>query len=429
MTARLRFWLTETLLWVAAAAGLLAVLLVGAAYFFNISLIMFRTGSMEPTIPTGAVAVVQEVKASSVEVGDILTIDRAGQLPVTHRVTSVAPGESATTRVVTMRGDANESDDPFPYVITEARKVLWSVPGLANTINQLGNPYVLGGVTVGVALLVGWAFWPQSPPAAPRHAPASAARRRRRSHSGALLLVAATGATGATLMTPIPASATNNSGAVVRESASSEYVSLRSAYVPGQRINMRPGDKARWDIDVSLTPPETLRGRAGLSMAGDFPLRVTITSCDQAWSDGPTSTSTPGEACPGDAEVLLKSETLASTEKVNWLDEFSSAENVWLRVDTTLPVEETVSADSTAVVRVHAEVAGDEISMSTGGDSASGDDSAAAAADPEGGPGNLAQTGVNYLGLLILALALMVIGKVMHSRRNTHGPQDGGEYS
>ncbi|MGO3555266.1 MAG: signal peptidase I, partial [Microbacterium gubbeenense] len=98
----------EVLLWLAAAAGLICIVLVILAYTANITLIMFRTGSMEPTIPAGSVAVVQQVDAAAVSVGDVVTVDRAGELPITHRVTSVAAGASADERVITMRGDAND---------------------------------------------------------------------------------------------------------------------------------------------------------------------------------------------------------------------------------------------------------------------------------------------------------------------------------
>ncbi len=82
--------LGEVLLWLAAVGGAICIVVVLAAVFFNVTLIMFKTGSMEPTIPTGSLAVVQEIPASEVAVGDIVTVDRPGQLPVTHRVTSVS---------------------------------------------------------------------------------------------------------------------------------------------------------------------------------------------------------------------------------------------------------------------------------------------------------------------------------------------------
>lgn len=157
----IRRFITETLLWLAAAAGLVCMVLVILAYTLNISLIMFRTGSMEPTIPTGSVAVVQEVQATEVQVGDILTVDREGELPVTHRVTDVAEGSHAQERIIRMQGDANTTEDPHPYTITDARRVLFSVPGLAQPLNQMNNPYVLGGITLGATVLVTWAFWPR----------------------------------------------------------------------------------------------------------------------------------------------------------------------------------------------------------------------------------------------------------------------------
>lgn len=151
----------DVLLWAAAVAGAICILLVVLAFTAQITLIMFRTGSMSPTIPAGSVAVVQRVPATEVEVGDVVTVDREGELPVTHRVTTIAPGASADERVITMRGDANAVDDPFPYPVTSVRKVLFSVPGIALVVAGMGNPVVLGTLTVAATALVVWAFWPR----------------------------------------------------------------------------------------------------------------------------------------------------------------------------------------------------------------------------------------------------------------------------
>ncbi|MDN3442882.1 signal peptidase I [Microbacterium sp. APC 3901] len=154
--------LADALLWVAALAGLACMVLVIVALTANITLIMFRTGSMAPTIPAGSVAVVQSVAASQVQVGDVVTVDREGDLPVTHRVTSIAPGASEDERIITMRGDANAADDPHPYTVQTVRVVLLSVPGIATVVVAMGNPSVLGGLTVVATALVAWAFWPRS---------------------------------------------------------------------------------------------------------------------------------------------------------------------------------------------------------------------------------------------------------------------------
>lgn len=151
----------SSLLNIAALGGLVCIVLVMLAFFFNITLIMFKTGSMSPTIPTGSLAVVREIPASEIKVGDVLTVDRSGKLPVTHRVTSVS-GEG-DTRTITMKGDANETEDPTPYVVNDARKVLVSVPGLAKVVVWFSNPLVLGGITVAASVLVTWAFWPRTP--------------------------------------------------------------------------------------------------------------------------------------------------------------------------------------------------------------------------------------------------------------------------
>ncbi|MCM3779965.1 signal peptidase I [Microbacterium hydrocarbonoxydans] len=154
-------FLVDSALWIAAAAGVVCIALVVLALAAQVTLIMFRTGSMSPTIPAGSVAVVQRVPATDVAVGDIVTVDRSAELPITHRITSVSDGATADERVITMRGDANTSDDPFPYAVTSVRRVLFSVPGVAPVIVALGDPLVLGGITVAATVIVVWAFWPR----------------------------------------------------------------------------------------------------------------------------------------------------------------------------------------------------------------------------------------------------------------------------
>ncbi|WP_292722306.1 signal peptidase I [Microbacterium sp. 13-71-7] len=154
--------LSEVLLWVAALAGLICIVLVVLAFTAHITLIMFRTGSMSPTIPAGSVAVVQQIPAAQVHVGDVVTVDRPGQLPVTHRVRVVEDGASPAQRLITLRGDANAQDDPAPYPVSTVRIVRFAIPGLAPVIVAFGNPFVLGGLTLGATALVIWAFWPRT---------------------------------------------------------------------------------------------------------------------------------------------------------------------------------------------------------------------------------------------------------------------------
>lgn len=144
-----------------AVLGVICIVATIAAFALNISLIMFKTGSMSPTIPAGSLAVVRETPASEIRVGDITTVARGeGQLPVTHRVISTTPvGGGAYS--IEMKGDANDSPDSHPYEVTEVKKVLWSVPGLAYVVAKVSQPIYMAGITVAAALLVVWSFWPR----------------------------------------------------------------------------------------------------------------------------------------------------------------------------------------------------------------------------------------------------------------------------
>lgn len=153
----------------AALGGLVAVALLALTFFFNVSLIMFKTGSMSPSIPAGAVAVVREIPAADIKIGDVITVDRPGELPITHRVMTVTESASPSSRVVTLKGDANKLEDPTPYTVSDVRVVVASVPGLASVLVWFSSPFVLGSITLAATFLVLWAFWPRSIKRSSRH--------------------------------------------------------------------------------------------------------------------------------------------------------------------------------------------------------------------------------------------------------------------
>ena len=106
-------------------------------------------------------AVVRQIPASDIKVGDVTTVSRGeGQLPVTHRVVSVTPVGGGTYSVE-MKGDANDSPDAQPYEVTEVKKVLWHAPGLAFVVAAVSQPKYMAGITVAASILVVWAFWPR----------------------------------------------------------------------------------------------------------------------------------------------------------------------------------------------------------------------------------------------------------------------------
>jgi len=154
--------LANAVLDILAAGGLVCILLVIAAFAFKITVIMFATGSMSPAIPTGSIAFVREIPASDMQVGDVVTVDRSPELPVTHRVVEIVSrdGDTVTFR---MKGDANADPDPIGYTKQTVRLVMFSIPGLASVIVWFQNPFVLGAITLAAAALVTWAFWPRQP--------------------------------------------------------------------------------------------------------------------------------------------------------------------------------------------------------------------------------------------------------------------------
>ena len=143
------------LLSLGAALGGLCLLLVVLGPLVGVRPLLFRSGSMAPTIDTGDVALVRSEPASSLVVGDIVSVRTAGGDRVTHRIVDVShSGESAS---LTLRGDANESPDPQPYVVTRADRVLFTVPWVGHLIAWASRPlglFLLGMVGAGMLLLV-----------------------------------------------------------------------------------------------------------------------------------------------------------------------------------------------------------------------------------------------------------------------------------
>ena len=156
--------LADALLTLLAIFGVVCVGAVIAAWFFGINIMLFKTGSMAPSIPAGSVALVRTIPAAEAEIGDVVTVSRGeGKLPVTHRVISNEPDPENPPegRVLQMKGDANPLPDPVDFQVSEVKEVFWSMPGGGNVVMLLSRPWVLGTVTLLAAGIVMWAFWPR----------------------------------------------------------------------------------------------------------------------------------------------------------------------------------------------------------------------------------------------------------------------------
>ncbi len=83
---------------------------------FGYSFMQVATGSMEPTIPTGAVIIVRETDPADVKIGDVITFyspdPTIKDMPNTHRVTAISADGGAP--VFTTKGDAGFEADPYP---------------------------------------------------------------------------------------------------------------------------------------------------------------------------------------------------------------------------------------------------------------------------------------------------------------------------
>ena len=153
----------DTLLTAAGIVGVLGAAWFAAAALFGLSIVVVLTGSMAPELPTGSALVVEdEVAAADLAVGDVVTVPRPGHtLPVTHRIIGIeAVGTSASARSITLQGDANATPDREPYLVETVQRTIVGAPGIGYVIRVLQTPLVMGGLTLLVAALVIWAFWP-----------------------------------------------------------------------------------------------------------------------------------------------------------------------------------------------------------------------------------------------------------------------------
>lgn len=160
----------------AAVTTLLVVAALGLASWFAFSaatgatLITFRTGSMSPTMPQGALALSIPVKAGDIKVDDVVTVKRSGEeLPVTHRVVEVRDPDHATqeqripddARELVLKGDDNATVDMLPYVVKDARRVVFAVPQAGAVLMLMQSPIGLGVLILLAGTVTTWAFWPK----------------------------------------------------------------------------------------------------------------------------------------------------------------------------------------------------------------------------------------------------------------------------
>ena len=420
---------------VLAVAGAVCIVLVILSWTFNVSLMMFRTGSMSPTIPAGAVALVREIPATEMEVGDVVTVDRgADLLPVTHRVVEIHDVDTSSGTVTfEMRGDANDVADPEPYTTQQVQRVMFSVPRAARVIQGLGDPYVLGGLTIGASLLVVWAFWPRDdeepePDDTDDDGPAPG-----HEDPGRTVLRIAVLPLAAVLMLVAP-----GPGHAESRLITGEHLRMQTEGDTEQMRNLAPGQSVVWTVGVWAEAPDPGRIRLGITGGGDLAgvddaLTVSVTACSTRWV---------GDRCPSQAHELLAAESLdslAETDGTRALTTMPSDEERWLRVQVTLTAAagEADLSGADGRVLIHAVGAGDELSTGPegapdgpgpgqGGPAESAGRDGSAEHSPGSGslerPGELARTGVTAVAAVAVAGAgFLLAGAVLRRTRRGDG--------
>lgn len=352
----------------------------------GVSLIMFSTGSMAPTIEAGSVAIVRTVGAGEIRVGDIVTVERAGRLPVTHRVRAVAPGPG-DERVLTLRGDANAADDTETYQVSSVRIVLVALPGLAPWIVGLGNPMVIGSMTLGATLLVLWAFWPRRPP--PEEPPGvgrpGTPPRRAVQVAGAAMAAALF---GGSLAAATPAAAG------VERVIRGRVITLIAVGDEAAMTSLVPDRPVTWQVGVTSDPPDPGQIDLTLQTSGSLAedargLQLRLDSCPTRWVQ---------DRCgSGEAAVLADGPAARFAAAAMPAGSLRAGDQRWLQV--TARLTSSGFPQGVGTVTITATGFGDRVDTR---------------------PGSLPQTGpAAFRWVLIAGVAALAVGSVLVLRRRT----------
>ncbi len=151
----------EIVLNVGAIAGLICVFAAAASFLFGVKPLVFRSGSMSPEIPTGALAFSSPVSAGDLKAGDVVSVVNDQGTRITHRIHEIVSADGASA-VLILKGDANKDADISPYTVTEVDRVFFSLPGLGYAVSWLSSPAAifLGGALVGGVMVL--AFGPSA---------------------------------------------------------------------------------------------------------------------------------------------------------------------------------------------------------------------------------------------------------------------------
>jgi signal peptidase len=142
--------LTDALLTAVLLTAIALAVLVIAAPLTGHQPFILRGGSMDPSIPRGAIAIIAKDGLDTLAPGDVVTFQAPNSAVITHRITRVS--EVGGARYLETKGDANAAADPdlvpASWVIG---RVVFSVPLVGYVLALPSSP--LGIVAIASLVL------------------------------------------------------------------------------------------------------------------------------------------------------------------------------------------------------------------------------------------------------------------------------------
>jgi signal peptidase I len=267
-----RWAVREALLTAAAVFGVICAVAALGAVVFDVRPLIFRTGSMAPEMPTGALALARTVPADELDVGDVVSVRRADGVRVTHRVVDLRPAGS--TVELTLQGDGNTDPDAVPYPVREADRVFWSQPGLGRVVHQLESPPVMFacGVVVGAVFATALRRRRQPPghdaPPGTNQSSGSVATRICGTTSVGVLAIAL--ATSGILIRPVNTAATMNDGGAAATEMNTTTVHPVTNLRCTQTGTITTTATVRWNLPASEPVPTGYRVRVRSNVTGNI---------------------------------------------------------------------------------------------------------------------------------------------------------------
>jgi signal peptidase len=142
--------------WVALALGGVLFFAVAAAMLpmaLGDRSLVIMSGSMEPTIPVGSLAMVEPIPSANLQRDDIIAYkpNETVQMPIVHRIVSVEMRQGV--RYYVTRGDANTGADAELALPPTAWRVFFNVPFIGYIVSSTSSS-VMSILLIGVPIFL-----------------------------------------------------------------------------------------------------------------------------------------------------------------------------------------------------------------------------------------------------------------------------------